>query len=266
MPVRIAGLDAPPHVGDIIQVVANMDEARRKSDEIGLLRTGSSEAAGAMDLEQIMSAIQAGKLKTLKVVVKSGTLGSLDALKLSIAQVKKDEVSVKIIHSGVGDITETDVLMAAASKGIVLGFNTVANVHVTEVAHRMGVQIFTYQIIYKLIEDLKKILSGLLEPEVTQVTLGRAQVRQVFLTEKKYMIVGCRIISGKVENKTRLRIFRGEEKVGEGVIASLKRNNDAVHEIGEGNDCGIKFEGNFALLEGDILESWKEERRTRIVT
>ena len=266
MPVRIAGLDAPPHVGDIIQVVANMDEARRKSDEIGLLRTGSLEAAGAMDLEQIMSAIQAGKLKTLKVVVKSGTLGSLDALKLSIAQVKKDEVSVKIIHSGVGDITETDVLMAAASKGIVLGFNTVANVHVTEVAHRMGVQIFTYQIIYKLIEDLKKILSGLLEPEVTQVTLGRAQVRQVFLTERKYMIVGCRIISGKVENKTRLRIFRGEEKVGEGVIASLKRNNDAVHEIGEGNDCGIKFEGNFALLEGDILESWKEERRTRIVT
>lgn len=265
-PVRIAGLDATPGVGDIIQVVKSMEEAHHKAEQIALLREGMNIKSAAAGLERIMSAIQAGKLKTLKVVAKTDALGSLEALKLSLAQVKKDEVSIKIIHSGVGAITETDVMMAAASQGIVVGFNTYAGAHVKEVANREGVQIFTYQIIYHLIDDLKKILSGLLEPEVTEVTLGRAEVRKVFLTERKSMIIGCRIVSGKVENKTRVKIFRGEERIGDGVIGSLKRNNDIVHELGEGNDCGIKYEGEVKLQEGDTLESWKEERRTRIVT
>lgn len=269
-PVRISGLESTPRAGDIIQVVANLEEASRKAEQIGLLRTGSGANAAAQGLEQIMSAIQAGKLKILKVIVKADSLGSLEAIKLSLSQVKKDEVSIKIIHSGVGSITESDVMMAAASAGIVVGFNTIANSYVQNTAARCGVQIFVYQIIYKLIEDLKKILSGLMEPEVTQVTLGRADVRAIFLTEKKSMIVGCRIISGHVENKSRLRVFRkeeGEEKqVGEGFIESLKKNNDVVHQIAEGNECGIKFVGNVKLQEGDVLESWKEERKNRMIT
>lgn len=265
-PVRIAGLDSTPQVGDIIQVVANTEEARTKAEQIGLMRKNLLSASAALGLEQIMSAIQAGKLKTLKVVLKADTFGSLEALKLSIAQVKKDEVSVKIIHSGVGNITESDIMMATASKGIVVGFCTFANPHVRAIAEKTGVQIFTYQIIYHLIDDLKKILSGLLEPEVSEVTLGRAEVRKIFMTERKSMIIGCRIVDGKVENKTNLRVYRGAEKIGEGFIASLKKVKDVVHEISEGNECGIKFEGDVKLEEGDQLESWKEERRTRIVT
>ncbi len=265
-PIRISGLEGVPHAGDIVQVVPSFEEARRKAEQINLLRKQSSNVASAGNIEQIMSAIQAGKLKTLKVVLKADALGSLEALKLSLAQVKKDEVSVKIIHSGVGDITESDVMMAAASGGIVVGFHTLASSHVQRVAEITGVQIFIYQIIYKLIEDLKKILSGLLEPEVTQVTLGHAEVRKVFMTEKKSMIVGCRVVDGKVENKTRLRVLRKGELIGEGFLETLKRINDVVHEIGEGNECGMKFEGPVKLEEGDMLESWKEERRTRIVT
>jgi translation initiation factor IF-2 len=266
MPVLISGLEGVPSAGDIVQVVASTEEARRKAENVKNLRTGALNAASAQGLEQIMSAIQAGKLKTLKVVLKADMLGSLEALKMSLAQVKKDEVSVKIIHSGVGDITESDVMMAAASGGIVVGFHTLANTHVQHVASISGVQIFIYQIIYKLIDDLKKILSGLLEPEVSEVVLGHAEVRAIFMTEKKSMIVGCKIMDGKVENKTRLRVIRAGEKIGEGFLESLKKNNDIVHEIAEGNDCGIKFVGNVSLEEKDLLESWKEERKTRIVT
>lgn len=266
MPVRLAGLEGVPTAGDMVQVVPTPDEARRKAEQISLMRYDQAKGAAVANIEKIMSAIQAGKLKTLKAVVKADTLGTLEALKLSIAQVKKDEVSVKIIHSGVGAITESDVMMAAASGGIVVGFNIHANAHVKAVAELSGVQIFTYQIIYKLIDDLKKILSGLLEPEVTQIVLGHAEVRKIFMTAKKSMIVGCRITDGKVENKTDLRVMRGGEKIAEGFLETLKHNNDVVHEVGEGNECGIKFEGGLQLQEGDILESWKEERRTRIVT
>lgn len=265
-PVRIAGLEHVPDAGDILQVVKNMEEARQKSEQVGIMRSDARGNIRMTDIEQIMSAIQAGKLKTLKVVLKADTLGSMDALKLSISQVKKDEVSVKIIHSGVGAITESDVMMAAAAGGIVVGFNSMAPAHVMDVANREGVQIFAYQIIYKLIDDLKKILSGLLEPEITQVTLGRAEVRQIFLTERKYMIAGCRVVSGHVENKARVRVFRKDEKIGEGMIGMLKKNQDQVHEIKEGNECGIKFEGDTKLQEGDALEAWKEERKTRLVT
>lgn len=264
-PARIAGFESTPNVGDIIQVIGSLEEARQKAEQICLLRENLFKKSSGTSLEQIMSAIQSGKMKTLKVVVKADTFGSLEALKLSITQVKKDEVSVKIIHAGVGNISESDIMMATASSGVVLGFNTFASPHVRQIAEQQGVQIFTYNIIYNLIEDLKKILSGLLEPEITQVTLGQAQVRKIFLTEKKSMIIGCRVVSGKIENKARLRILRKDEKIGEGIIASLKKNQDAVHELSEGNECGIKFEGNVELEEGDILEAWKEERRTRII-
>lgn len=265
-PVRIAGLDGTPEAGDILQAVENLEEARRKAEQIELLRGTTLQRTQVMGIEKIMSAIQAGKLKTLKVILKADTLGSLEAIKLSLTQVKKDEVSIKIIHSGVGHITESDVMMAAASGGIVVGFHTLANLHVQQVAEKAGIQIFLYEIIYKLIEDIKRILSGLLEPEVTQVTLGRVEVRQIFLTEKKFMIVGCKVISGNVENKTKLRVFRGEKKIGEGFLETLKKMNDQVHEVSENQECGMKFVGDIKLEGGDILESWKEERKTRIVT
>lgn len=265
MPVQIAGLEKTPTAGDIIQVVPSFEEARRKAMQIDMLRKGALKKSSAENLERIMSAIRAGKMKTLKVVLKTDTLGSLEAVKMSLANVKQDEVSIKIIHAAAGNISESDVMMAAASDGIVVGFNTAANTHVRSIAEKTGVQIFTYQIIYKLIEDLKKLLSGLLEPEVREVTLGRAEVKAIFMTGKKSMIVGCRIVDGYVENKTRVRVFRGEQQIGEGGIGSLKRAKDAVHEVKEGNECGIKFEGAVELQEGDVLESWKEERRARTV-
>lgn len=264
IPARISGLSNVPNVGDVMQVVKNVEEARSKSEKIQLMRN-AQEKSSVRSLEQIMSAIQEGKMKTLKVVAKADTFGTMEALKHSIAQVKHQDTSVKIIHAAVGDISESDVMMAAASRGIVVGFNASATVHVRQIAEKEGVQIFFYDIIYKLLDDLKKILEGLMEPEVVQTTLGKAEVRAVFLTEKKHMIVGCRVMEGLIENKSRIRVFRNNQMIGEGALASLKKINDAVHQATEGNECGIKFEGGVKLEAGDILESWKEERKTKVI-
>lgn len=265
-PVRIAGLEATPNAGDIIQVVPNIDLARQKAEQIEILRRELSNKGATTNLERIMAAIQTGKLKTLKIVIKADTLGSIEAIKLTLIQVKKDEVSLKIIHSAVGAVTESDVMMAAAAGGIVVAFNTTINPHVRDVAERNGVQLFSYQIIYKMVDELKQILSGLLEPEVKQVNLGRAEVRQIFLTERKSMIVGCKVVSGMMENKAHVRIFRNDAEAGTGIIDTLKKNMDNVHQVNEGNDCGIKFVGDIKLQPGDVIEAWKEERKTRIVT
>ncbi len=265
-PVRIAGLEKTPNAGDVLQVVASVEEARSKASQIGIHRIDETAGANTKTLEYIMSALKEGRMQQLKIVLKADTLGTLEALKLSVGQIKHEDITVKIIHSAIGQISESDVMMAAATPGVVvIGFNTEANLHVREVADRNNVQIFTYQIIYKLIEDLKKILTGMLEPDVSQVTLGRAEVRAVFMTQRKVMIVGCKVLSGKVENKTKLRVFRAEKLIGEGTLGSLKKNTDQVHEMHEGSECGIRFEGDIKLEEGDVLESWKEERRKKVV-
>lgn len=263
-PVQISGLESTPSAGDVIQVVGSLEEARRKSSQIGLLRHDQLGTAKASSLENIMANLQAGKLKTLKVVVKADTVGSLDAMKLALSGLKTNEVSLKVIHGGVGGITESDVMMSGASQGVIIGFNTLANPHVADVAARAGVQIFTYQIIYRAVEDMKKILTGLLEPQVQEVIMGRAEVRKIFMTERKTMIVGCRVVSGFIENKSRLRVFRKEEKIGEGILDSLKKINDVVPKVTEGTECGVRFVGDVKLEEGDVLESWKEERKTRL--
>ncbi|MBI4994355.1 translation initiation factor IF-2 [Candidatus Peregrinibacteria bacterium] len=268
MPVRIAGLEAIPHVGDILQVVGSFEEARKKASQVGFLRDELMQRKASEGIEKIMSAIQEGKLKTLKIVLKADALGSLEAIKQALAQIKHENVSIKVIHCGVGAVSESDVMMASSANGVLVSFNSIANSHVQTVAAREGIQIFTYNIIYKLIDDVKKILSGLLEPEVIQATLGRAEIRKIFMTERKSIILGCKVLSGKVENKSRLRVFRGENQIGEGFLESLKKINDIVHEVGEGGECGIKFTGDvksLELKEGDILESWKEERKTRLI-
>lgn len=266
MPVLIAGLEGSPQSGDILQVVGSMDEARAKAGQIGQHRADLAGVTDTRTLEYIMAAIKEGRLKSLKIVLKADTIGTLEALKLSVSQIHHEDISVKIIHGAVGDISESDVMMAAATPGVVvIGFNADANHHVRDVADRLNVQIFTYNIIYKLIEDLKKILTGMLEPDVQQVVLGRAEVRAIFLTQRKLMIVGCKVISGKLENRTRLRVFRDDVMIGEGMLGSLKKNAEQVHEINEGAECGIRFEGDVKLQEKDVLESWKEERRKKVV-
>ncbi len=266
-PVRIAGLSETPKSGDILQVVKDERVGRARAEQIKLLnKTQTEEQMSASN--QLISQVKAEKV--LKIIIKADTKGSLEAIKQSIAKIKNDEVAVKIIHSGVGLISDSDVMMAAASKGMIVAFHTdYDSANVIRTAERERVEVKKYTIIYDLLENISKILTGLLEPEVVSVTLGRAQIKQIFLTKKKEVILGARVLSGKLVVKARIRIIRGvtaadeDNIVGKGVIDSLRKVDEQIHEVKEGNECGIRFTGDLDVREGDIFEAYREEKRER---
>ncbi|MEK7673283.1 MAG: translation initiation factor IF-2 [Patescibacteria group bacterium] len=269
MPVRIAGLSATPKSGDILQVVKDEKTARNRAEELNLInKTDIQEKTSASNL--LISQVKAEKV--LKIIIKADTKGSLEAIKASLAKIKDEEVAIKIIHGAVGTVTDSDVTMARASRGLIVAFHTdVDSPNVNRNAEREGVEIKKYTIIYNLLEDIKKILTGLLEPEIVIVTLGRAQIRQIFLTKKKEMIIGAKVTDGKLESKAKVNVIRGknaegvENVIGKGVIESLRKVDETIKEISAGHDCGIKFIGNCEVLEGDIFEAFKEEKKNRVI-
>ncbi|MFC1600236.1 translation initiation factor IF-2 [Patescibacteria group bacterium] len=260
-PVLIAGLSETPLSGDILQVVKDDKTARTQAQKIALLK--KNEAIAGMASKDIISMIVSGKLKTLKLVIKADTKGSLEAILQALEKIKDEEVAIKVIHSGVGNVTEGDVIMASASAGIVLGFHVDVPGQVEKTAERESVDVLKYTIIYKLIEDMTKLLAGLIEPEIVQVELGKAEVRQIFYTSKKEMVIGCKVVSGKVQKKAKAKVMRGEELIKEVEIESLKKVKETVDEVKDGNECGIKLKGNYDIQEGDILEVYKLEKTIR---
>lgn len=266
-PVFIAGLSDTPKSGDILQVVKTEKEARERAEEIELInREMHHETMGGMN--QLISHMKSNKV--LKLILKVDVKGSLEAIKQSLAKIKDEEVAIKIIHSAVGTVTESDIMMASASKGLIIAFNTdFDSPHVGKTAEREGVEVKKYSVIYHLLEDVTNYLSGMLEEEVSEVVLGRAQVKKIFFTKKKRMILGARILSGKLQNKAKLRIVRGQTNegedivVGHGVIDSLKKVDETVHEMNEGNECGIMYIGDEGIEEGDTLVAYKQESKKR---
>jgi translation initiation factor IF-2 len=261
-PVRIAGLSQTPLSGDILQVMPSEKAVRQRAKEIGLLldsqKTGKSSA-----LNQLISSVQSNKL--LKIVLKADTKGSLEAIKSSLAKIKDEEVALKIIHGSVGSINESDIMMASASMGFVIGFHVdFDSAHGKSTAEREGVEVRSYKIIYELLDDVTKLLGGLLEPEVILVELGKAEVLQIFFTKKKEMIVGCKISEGVIPKDAKLRILRGDEILDEeSKMISLQRGENVVDEVAEGEECGIKYGGKIKLQEGDIFEAFKYEEKHR---
>lgn len=260
---QIAGLNAPVESGQILQVMDSEKVARQKAMQVHNMAKEELISAG-MGMQEILQRIKEGTLKLLKVVLKADTQGSLEAIKQALAKVKNDDVAIRVIHSGVGSISESDVMMAAASRGtLVLGFHTDANLQVERLAERMGIEVVTYKVIYELIDDLKKILTGMLQPEVILVELGRFKVLKVFFTGKNEMVVGGTITEGKMEKKAKLRVLRDGEKIGEGQLTGLKLVNEDVDSLEKGTECGVRYLGKVALQEHDVLEAWKEEKKMK---
>jgi translation initiation factor IF-2 len=259
-PVRIAGLNEVPHAGEVVMMVKDEKTARVKAKEI-LIKQKMIFHANTMT--EIISRIQQGQMKALKVVLKADTQGSLEAIKNSLEKIESTEVRAQVIHSGIGAISLNDIYMAASSAAVVLGFHVKLPVDVEKRAEMMGVEVRKYKIIYKLIEEVKMILEGLLDPEVIEVELGEAEVLQIFFSKRREMIIGCKVKSGKMVNKAKLRVSRNGEFVGEGMITSLQKGQENVDEVKEGHECGIKFEGKFKIEEGDTLEAYEIEKRKR---
>ncbi|MFA6436297.1 MAG: translation initiation factor IF-2, partial [Candidatus Gracilibacteria bacterium] len=261
---QMVGMSSTPQAGDMLQVTKNDREGRQKAEEIhALVQEGKMHGMG-IGLGEIVEQIKVGQLKTVKVVIKADTKGSLEAIQESIAkELKSADVAVKVIHSGVGNISESDVTMAAASRGMVIGFHTEVPTQVSRLADRLHTEVAVYKTIYELLGDLKKILSGLLEPEIILVELGNAQVLKIFYTGKGEMVAGCKIRDGKAAVRAKVRVKRNHELLGEGEITGLKLVNEDLKEIEKGNECGIRFKGKIQLEEGDVLEIYKYETKHR---
>lgn len=265
-PVQIAGLSKTPQVGDILQVMKDDKSARDRAVEIATIR--KSEAFRmASSMNDIVAKIARGELSVLKLIVKADTEGSLEAIAKSLEDIKHDEVMVKIIHSGVGNVNESDVMMASASGAIIFGFHVDVPAQVNHSAERTGVSIKVYKIIYELIDDTRNILSGLLSPEVVTIELGKATVKEIFLTKKKEMIVGVKVDDGKIIKGCDVRIVRGDIEEGakplEGKIESVRSVNQEVDEMNAPSECGIKYVGREPLKVGDVLEAYRTEEREK---
>lgn len=259
-PVQIAGLSEVPLAGDVLIAVKDEKTARDRALKIATKR---KMIAHANSFVELLSRIKEGRLKSLKLIVKADTKGSLEAIKASLAKIATDEVQAQVIHSGIGNVTLNDVNMAATSMAVIFGFHVDTPPQVTRQAEQMGVEIRHTKIIYKLLEDVRLILEGLLDPEILEVELGLAEVLQVFYSKKKEMIIGCKVTKGALKNKVRLRVIRGDKLVGEGKITSLQKGTDKADEVKEGHECGVKYEGKFKVEEGDILEAYMVEKRKR---
>ncbi|HKQ64102.1 MAG TPA: translation initiation factor IF-2, partial [Methylomirabilota bacterium] len=262
-PVEIQGLSGVPAAGDVL--VAVSDE--RKARQIATMRLDREKAKGKattrITLEGLQKQIQTGEVKELRLILKADVQGSVEALAESLERLSTDEVKLKVIHSSVGMITESDVMLASASNAIVLGFNVKAEPKATAQAQANGVDIRNYNVIYEAINDLKAALAGMLAPEIRETALGKAQVRQIFVISKLGPICGSYVQEGKIIRVAKVRVRRGDEVVGTGNVSSLKRFKDDVREVLAGLECGIGVDGVNGIQPGDILEVYTSEEVAR---
>jgi translation initiation factor IF-2 len=254
-PMELTGLNAPPLAGDDLVVVENEQRAREIA-EFRQNRDRDSRAAVAPrgTLEEMFDAIQAGIAKELPVVIKGDVQGSVEAIIGMLNKLPQDEVKVQILHSGVGGITESDVTLAEASRGVIIGFNVRANGKVRAMAKSDNVDIRYYSVIYEVIDDMKNMLVGLMAPELREIFLGNAEVREVFNVSKVGRVAGCYITEGSVRRGAKVRLLRDSVVVHEGSLSTLKRFKDDAREVNENYECGMSFENYNDLKVGDVIE------------
>jgi len=262
-PVEVLGLSGVPQAGDTLLVVSD----ERKARQIATVRSErdrlKGKSAARITLEDLHKQIEAGEVKELRLVLKADVQGSVEALTESLERLSTDEVKLKVIHSSVGAVTESDVMLASASNAIVLGFNVKADPKAATQAQANGVDMRSYNVIYDAINDVRAALSGMLAPEIREMVLGRAQVRQLFPITKVGVIYGSSVTEGKMVRGARARIKRGDTLLGEGVINSLKRFKDDVREVLQGLECGIGIDGIKGVQPNDIIEAFSTEEVAR---
>jgi translation initiation factor IF-2 len=259
-PVSVLGLSDMPNPGELFTVAAT-DRAAKALSEQHRAQAAEAQAVPkpAKTLEQIFEAFQAGETKELRLVIKADVQGSLEPIVTSVNDLSTTDLKVNVLHAGTGNITENDVMLAAASDAIVIGFNVAVDQAARRTADAEGVNIRFYDVIYRLTEDIEKALKGMLEPEKRTVTLGRAEVRATFRIPKVGIVAGCYVQQGELRRNAIARVLRGQEVIYEGPVASLKHVKDDVREIREGFECGIGIRGFDAFQVGDIIECRVEE-------
>jgi len=263
-PVEVLGWSSAPQAGDTYVAMEDEREARELASKRGQLqREQEFRLFKHVTLTDLYSQIKAGKVSDLLVVLKGDVDGSVEALEDSLTKLSTDEVKLRVIHRGVGQITESDVLLAAASDAVIIGFHVKPDQRATELASKEKVDVRLYDIIYEAVADVKDAMSGLLAPEIRETATGSAEVRQVFRTTKSGVIAGCMVLSGNIQRSARARLVREGQVVWDGKIASLRRFRDDVREVASGYECGIGLEGRDDIREKDLIESYVLEEVAR---
>ncbi|MGI9385608.1 MAG: translation initiation factor IF-2 [Methyloligellaceae bacterium] len=259
VPVEVLGFGSAPDAGDQFAVVENEARAREITDyRVRKRREVQSAGTGARgSLEQMMSQLKEGTLQEFPLVVKGDVQGSVEAVTAALGRLGNEEVQARIVHAGVGGITESDVALAAASNAPIFGFNVRANKQARSAAEQEGVEIRYYAVIYDLVDDIKSTLSGMLAPELKEEFLGNAEILEVFNISKVGRVAGCRITEGKVERGVGVRLIRDDVVIHEGKLSTLKRFKDEVSEVQGGQECGMAFENYQDLKVGDVIECFR---------
>lgn len=252
-PVGVLGLSAVPAAGDLFRVVTTDKEARaivsQRIDE----KKQKSQTGKKASLEELFAAYQSGEAKELNLILKADVQGSLEPIMSEVKKLGKDEIGVKMLYAETGNIGENDVMLASASKAIVIGFNVQADVAARRLADKEGVSIRLYDIIYRVTEDIEKALKGMLDPVITEKEIGRAEVLEVFPISKIGKIAGCRVREGELRRNAKVRLVRGKDLVFEGEMASLKHEKESVREIRTGFECGVGLKNFHEIKVGDEL-------------
>jgi translation initiation factor IF-2 len=253
-PVAILGLDSLPQVGETLNAVPGEHQAR------ALIQKHQQERAPrAVSLDNLFDQISTGEVKELNVILKADVQGSIEPIRSSLERLGTDKVQVRIIHSSSGNITESDVMLAIASKGLVIGFGTGIEAGAKRLADVEGVDIRSYDVIYNLVDDVEKALKGMLEPTYVEVIDGRAEIKAVF-SSKKMKVAGVAVTEGKANRGAQVRVRRGDKVVVESTVASLRRFKDDVKEVASGYECGVGLKDFDAFEVGDILEFFRKEK------
>ncbi len=258
-PVSVLGLSDVPKAGELFTVMESEREARAEAEKIKLEAKEIKTTQKVMSLDQIFEAFKAGEAQELKLVIKADVQGSLEPIISSLENLSAGDIRVNILHSATGNIIESDVMLASASDAIIIGFNVSADQGANLLAETERVDIRTYDIIYRLTEDVEMALKGMLEPETHETELGRAEVRAVFRIPKTGRIAGCIVSSGELHRNAKMRVLRAGEEIHQGPISSLRHEKDDVREIREGFECGVGLKGFEAFEVGDILLCFTEE-------
>ena len=259
-PVEVLGFDSAPEAGDQFAVVENEARAREITEyRVRKRRETLGSAGSARTLEQMMQQLHEAGQKEFPLVIKGDVQGSIEAISGALAKISTDEVQARIVHSGVGGITESDISLAVASNAIAVGFNVRANTQAKSAADRDGVEIRYYNIIYDLVDDVKSAMSGMLDPTLREIFLGNAEIREVFNISKTGKVAGCLITDGKVERGAKVRLIRDSVVIHEGTLSTLKRFKDEVKEVPAGQECGMAFANYEDIRAGDVIECFQVE-------
>ena len=253
-PIKVMGLSGVPEAGDKITLCANEREAKEIADEAARQARLDNNNVQAVTLESLFENLKKDDKPDLKLILKTDVRGSLEAIVDSIAKIKSDKVTVTVIHGGVGEITENDVILATASKAIIMGFHVRSMPGVNKVAKQKGVEIRLYSIIYELLEDVENAMRGQLTPEFNDKYLGRAEIVQIFNNSKVGKICGCRVNDGLIRVNAKAKVYRDKELIYNGLIHSLKHFKDDVREVKSGLECGITLDNFEDFEEHDIIE------------